>query len=130
MALALAIGVLAAALADEPRSVAVTVSAPWEASDPAVEVATLIWQDAGDTAVQRFWTAWAAAPAPVGPVSYHDLVRRALDASDTSGGSDSGDPMSLTLLQRALGASLAARSAAPAVEMWHQLSGLAAQVRR
>ena len=126
--LAFALGVLTAASADEPKSVAVMVSTPWAASDPAVEAATFIWQDGGAAALQRFWTAWAAAPAPVAATSYQQLVRRALAASDPSSGGAAHQPIdSLTLSQRALAASLATRSASPTVEFWHQLSGLAVE---
>ena len=93
---------VAAALAALPLDsrISVALTAPWTASDPAVEAAELIRQAQSHDTLLQFWQAFAKASS----------VLEAVEA------------VLPPLAARALGALLAARAEAPRVAMWAQLA--------
>ena len=93
---------VAAALAALPLDsrISVALTAPWTASDPAVEAAELIRQAHSHDTLLQFWQAFAKTSS----------VLEAVEA------------VLPPLAARALGALLAARAEAPRVAMWAQLA--------
>ena len=96
---ATSVAVALAALPLDSR-ISVALTAPWTASDPAVEAAELIRQAHSHDTLLQFWRAFTKAGS----------VLEAVEA------------VLPPLAARALGALLAARAEAPRVAMWAQLA--------